>query len=445
MSPTMFLFAAAGVCLGLNDVWRLPALVMEHGSFWFPLLYLAGVFVIGVPLLVAELALTRLGRSRPAENFGFIMEGSNAAGLWQYAGLVVLVAVFLIISYTTVVASWMTSYAVRAVTGGLEDISLGAARLMFHALITDPERLLGWHTLFVLVLAWVAARGAGNGLGRVSRVLVTVVLALAAALATASLTAYGSGALAAVSPASGPGLTGALVADALSQSFFTLGVCMGAMLILGHYLPGEVRLGKLVAGVVGLDVLFVALSCIAVLPALASEESAGAEGVAFAMETVPMLLSNAPVGRLYLAAFYVLLLLLVATTALVLMELLVAWVGHKTRWPRRKAASAAAIMVWVGGLVALLSFSVLSFDFEFAGEVRSFGLFDVMDILSSQILLPIIGVLMTVFVGWHIARPDFQAAMGWSYAATVLHHMKRYWIPLVVAAILVILVFGRVP
>lgn len=439
------MFAAAGVCLGLNDVWRFPALVMEHGSYWFPVLYLAGVILIGIPLLVAELALTRLGRSRPAENFGFVAAAPEISRLWQYAGIIVLVTVFLILSYTTVIASWMTAYAVRAMTGGLEDISLGAARLMFHSLITDPERLLGWHTLFVLALGWAVSRGVNAGVGRISRVLVIAVFAITAALAVASLYAYaGAETAEPVWPLKGWGLSGALVVDAVTQSFFTLGVCMGAMLILGTYLPVDARVGPLVAGVVGLDFLFVALTCLAVVPGLPAGGGAGAEGVTYAMETVPLLLSGAPFGRIYLGAFYLVLLLLVVTTALVLMELLAAWMIHRTRKPRSSVVTGVAITVWCGGVLAMLSFSALSFDFEFVGEMKNFGLFDLMDILSSQILLPIIGLLMTVFVGWHITRVDFQTAMGWRYFGLVLHHLKRYWLPLGVAAIFFILVFGRV-
>lgn len=443
MSPGLFVFAAAGVSLGLNDVWRFPHLVVEHGSLWFPLLYLAGVALIGVPLLLAELTLVRLGHSRPSDNFGFVVKAPDASRLWQYAGIIVLITVFLILSYTTVVASWMTAYAVRSVTGGLEDISLGTARLLFRSLITDSERLLAWHTLFVLALGWVAARGVNSGIGRVSKYLVAAVFAIVVALGLSSQALFGDG-LASTPEWSLNGSTwsAALVVDAIVQSFFTLGICMGAMMILGTYLPPAARVGPLVLSVVALDILFVALACFAVVPTLAA--GADGEGVAFAVETVPMLLSAAPFGRVFLGAFYILMLLLLMTTALVLMEVLVAWWMEKTKKSRISAVLGVAAAVWGGGLLALLSFSVLSFEFEFVGEARNFGLFDMMDILSSRIMLPIIGLLMAVFVGWNITRMDFESAMGWNHAASVLHQLKRYWVPLIVAAILIFQVFGRV-
>lgn len=445
LPPVLFVFAATGVCLGLNDIWRFPFLFLEHGTLWFPLVYLLGVLLIGVPLMIAELALARLGHSHPSVHFGFVLESPDTSRLWQYAGIIVLIAVFLILSYTTVVASWMTSYAARAVTGGLDDISLGASRLMFQSLITDPERLLGWLTLFVLALAWVARRGAVQGTGRIARILVIAVFVVAALLAAASVLDFGEGAERTLSWSLDPsGLSVGLVVDAVTQSFFTLGVCMGAMMILGVYLPADARIGPLVASVVGLDFLFVVLSCTAVLPTLQSGETGGLGGVTYAMETVPLLLSAVPFGRLYLAAFYLLLLLLLTTTAVVLMEVLVAWVGHVVRKSRSVVVSLTATAVWGGGLLSLLSFGALSFDFEFVGEVRNFGLFDVMDILSAQILLPIIGLLMTVFIGWNVARQDFGNAMGWIHTASVLHHLKRYWLPAAMAVIFFILVFGRV-
>ena len=440
----MFVFAAAGVCLGLSDVWRFPYLVLEYDSLWFPLFYLAGVALVGMPLLVAELALARLGHSHPSTNFGFLLQGSRTAGLWQYAGIVVLVTVVLILSYTTVIAGWMMAYTVRSVFGGFHDVSAGVARLMFHSLITDPERLLGWHTLFVLALGWVVARGIGAGVGRFSKWLVLLILVIAAALGALSLRRYGVAGITDLDwTLQWSKLSGRLVVDAVTQSFFTLGVCMGAMMILGTHLTRGARVGPLVLGVVGIDTLFVALACAGILPVLAAGEP-GTEGVSFAVETIPVALSSVALGRLYLTVFYVLLFLLVATTALVLMEFLVSWIAERTGKSRLSATVLASVVAWIGGLLALLSFSSFSFEFQFMGIEKHFGLFDVMDILSAQILLPLIGMLMTVFVGWKIDRDTFVAATGWGRAASLLHVLKRYLVPIAVGGIFVALVFGPV-
>ncbi|MGA8261721.1 MAG: sodium-dependent transporter [Arenicellales bacterium] len=443
ISPALFVFAAAGVCLGLSDVWRVPSLLLKYDSLWFPLVYLAAVVLVGMPLLVAELALARLGHSHPSTNFGFLVKDTKGGGLWQYAGIVVLITVILILFYTTVVAGLMMAYSARAAVGEFHEISPGVARLMFQSLITDPERLLGWHTLFVLALGWVAGRGLEEGLGRVSRGLVLAIFAIAAALVGLAFYRYGASGLAGLHwTVHGSQLSVPMVLDAVTQAFFTLGVCMGAMMILGTHLSPRARLGPLVLGVVGLDTLFVVLACVAVLPVLL-DQKVDTEGISFAMETVPMALSGSLAGRWCLTAFYVLLFMLVATTALVLMEFLVCWIGEKTGRSRSSAAHLAAVVVWVGGLLALLSFSAFSFNFEFVGKEKHFGLFDVMDILSARILLPVIGLLMTVFVGWRIDRDTFAAATGWGHAAVVLHVLKRYLVPVAVAAVFAALVFGR--
>lgn len=445
LSPGLALFAAVGVCLGLNDVWRLPALVLEHGSLWFPVLYLAVVLLVGLPLMTGELALARLGCSHPAGSFGFHGRRDSGHLLWPYAGIVVLTAVFLILCYSVVVAAWMMAYAARAAGGALAGASVGAVQVIFQSVITDAERLMGWYTLFVLALAGAAARGVHAGLGRLSLYLVAAVFVLVAASGAVVLHHQGAGALVAMDWSfDQAALSGALVRDAVVQAFFTLGVCMGAMLLLGGYLPANARLGSLAAGVVALDVLFVALACVLVMPLVAGGEGAVPRGVTFAMETLPLLMAQMPGGRVFLAAFYVMLLLLVATTALVLMEVLVAWWSHRRGCPRSSAVTVVSVAVWSGGLLALLSFSMLSFRFDFLGDEKNFGLFDVMDILSSQILLPIIGILMAVFVGWHIDRTDFAGVVGWGRGAAVVHFLKRYLVPLVVAAVLLILVFGRV-
>ena len=443
ISPALFVFAATGVCLGLSDVWRVPSLLLKYDSPWFPLIYLAAVVLVGMPLLVAELALARLGHSHPSTNFGFLAKDTKAGALWQYAGIVVVITVVLILFYTTVVAGLMMAYSVRAALGEFREFSPGVARLTFQSLITDPERLLGWHTLFVLALGWMAGRGVEEGVGRFSKRLVLAIFAIAAALVGLSLYRYGAGGLGELDlTAHWSQLSLPMVLDAVTQAFFTLGVCMGAMMILGTHLSPDTRLGPLVLGVVGLDTVFVILACTAVLPVLLSQQ-VDTEGIAFAVETVPMALAGSLPGRWCLTAFYVLLFMLVATTALVLMEFLVCWVREKTGRTRSSAASLAAVVVWVGGLLALLSFSAFSFDFEFIGKEKHFGLFDVMDILSARILLPLIGLLMTVFVGWKIDRATFAAATGWGYAAFVLHLLKRYLVPIAVGAVFASLVFGR--
>ena len=445
ISSRLFVFAAAGVCLGLSDVWRFPYLLLEHGSAWFPILYLLAVILVGTPLLVAELALARLGHSHPSTNFGFLVKEDGGNPLWQYAGIVVLLAVFLILCYTTVVAGWMMAYAVRAAVGGLEAVSAGAARLVFQSLVTDPERLLGWHTLFLLGLGWVVAKGVEAGVGRYARGMVIAIFAIAIGLCGLSLFERGLEPLRALYEAvQASGLSLGLLSDALVQAFFTLGVCMGAIMILGTHLSPGARVVPLVLSVVLLDVLFVALASVTMMPVLLDVE-VPTEGISLAVETVPVAVSSGgALGRAQLAAFYVMLLLLVSTTALVLMEFLVSWIGEKTGKARSAATAIASIAVWFGGLLALLSFSAFSFSFEFAGRQKNFGLFDVMDILSSHILLPVIGLLMAVFVGWNIDRETFQSAIGWQRTASMLHHLKRYLVPTILAAIFIILVFGQI-
>lgn len=444
LRPRLFLFAAVAVTLGLSDVWRFPLLLAEHASPWFPIIYLAALALIGVPLLVAEIALALLGRSRPAVNFGFRVDGTAASPLWQYSGIIVLGAVCLILSYASVVAAWTLAYGIRALGGGLDDMSTGAARLLFQSLIGDPERLLGWHTLFMVGLGWISAREPNAGVGRFSRLMVIAIFTLGALLAALSLYHFGLSPLAAVDwSGHWRTLSGALVLDALTQAFFTLGVCMGAMLILGHHLPPATRIGPLALGIVLADILFVALGTLGVLPLLLSAQTMEG-GVVLAVELVPQLLAGLPLAGVALGGFYLLLFLLIASTALVLMELLVAWLSARTARPRATIAPLAAAGVWCGGVLALLSFSVLAFEFEFVGEARRFGLFDMMDILSSEILLPIFGLLMAVFVGWHIDRDTFASALGPRRAAVTLQFLKRYLVPVAMAVVFVALVFGRV-
>lgn len=444
ITPRFFVYAAAGVCVGLSDVWRFPVLLAEYQTLWFPIVYLAGLLLVGVPLLVAELALGRLGHSHPRANFGFNQPGHGAGPLWQYAGIIVLLAAFLILACATVVASWMLAYAAHSVVGSIGDFSDGMAWTTFYALVTSPERLLGWLTLLVVALGWIAAKDIDAGLGRFARRLVITLLVLGTLLSGLSLWKFGVGAILAVDgPLDWSQLSAGLVLDAVTQSFFTLGVGMGAMMILGHHLRSEVPLVPLVLGVVGIDMLFVGLAFAGIVPLVVSAGSAEG-GIVLAMKTVPQAVSMVPASWLYRGLFYLLLFLLVIPTALVLMELLVAWLSEKTGKPRAMTAPVVAVAVWIGGVVAQLSFGSLAFDFEFVGQNKNFGLFDVMDILGSRILIPIIGLLMAIFVGWNIDKHAFAATVGNAWLASLFRALLRYVVPIVVGVIFIRLVFGEV-
>lgn len=407
-SPWVFVLAASGAAIGFNNIWQFPQLVAQHGGGAFLLVYLFWVLLIGVPLLAAEIALGRAGRASPIGSLRHLAERARADPNWTMVGALAVLASFLTFSYLSVVGAWTLAYWLRAAVGTLSGLTSDGLSSLFTAFVKDPEKQLFWHALFLGATLLVSARGLRRGLEPVIRYAMPLLFALFFALLGYAL---GLGdplaSLAPVFALDFTRLTADGVLHAASHAFFSLGLGLGVMLMYGAYLQAQTppAAGRLAAAVAAADTLAGVVATAVVFAVLAAGQVAPAAGPALIFQAMPLAFDHVPLGWLFSTLFYALLAIAAWQSALALAEPVIAWLTERFAWSRARAALAVGLGAWVLGLAVILSFNYWAFAFKFFGMLKTLGFFDVLQIATAELMLPLTGILVALFAGWAM-RPD---------------------------------------
>lgn len=444
-SCTAFFLAATGCVLGLGDVWNYAYLQGQRGGSAFLAVYLASLLLLAVPILIAELAIGRRGGLNPIHTFQHLTQEAEASVLWKSAGWIAVATAFLVLCYYSVIAGWLVAYGFRSAIGSFRILTPDAARYIFQQFVSDPEKLLAWHSVIIAMTVGVSVGGPRRGLENFMKWAVPAMAALLLALVVYAAVFGDLRAAARWLFEFNPGaFSRPMVMEAMGQAFYTLSIGLGALLVYGAYLRHDAPLGRVTGMVVIADVSFSLFSALVVAAVLFVQKMEVTSGPALVFQSLPVAFGHLPYGALFGTLFFVLLLLAAWTSAVALMEPVVAWLTDTFRFQRATAAVAAGGAAWTVGLLPVISFGSWSFEFNFLGERRANGFFDVLDILTADILLPVSAIIMSFFVGWAMKSEQIRAELN---APAPLFHAWRFLTriisPLLVAAVLVRLLFGR--
>ena len=396
----MFILAATGSAVGLGNIWKFPYITGEHGGGAFVLIYLVCIAIIGIPIMMAEVLIGRRGRQSPVNTLRALAKEENACEFWWFLGFIGVIAGLLIISFYSVIAGWALAYVVRTASGVFEGVTGEGAASIFGTLVSDPERLLAWHTIFMVVTTVVVARGVRSGLEQAVRVLMPLLFLLLLILLgyAAASGEFARGFEFLFKPDFGA-ITAGGVLIAMGHAFFTLSLGMGAIMMTSVAIALMDTLVALVAGLVIFPIVF------------ANGLQAGA-GPGLIFQTLPIAFGQMPWGSYFGTLFFVLLSFAAWTSAISLIEPAVAWLVENLELQRARAATAIGLLSWLLGIVTVLSFSHWAFEFDFGGEVKQNGFFDVLDILTSSIMLPLGGLAIALFAGRVMSRQSVVAELG---------------------------------
>ncbi len=429
-SPIMFVLVTTGAVVGLGNFWRFPSLAAEFGGGAYLSAYLLFIVVIGFPLMLAEVTLGRSARKNSVQ--GLRELGHRGGAPWFLAALLGMLGALCVLAMYSVVAGWSMAYMVRTASGVFEGVTAEGARSIFDSFISDPEKLLGWHTLFVVITTTVTARGIRSGLEPWLRIMMPAqaLLLLLLLFHAWQLEAFEKAFEVVFSMEFEKLSVGALLA-ALSQAFFTLSLGMGVIMIYGSYLPEGVSVTGSVVSVLAFDLLATLLAAMVLLSLLMNGGLSMAEGPALIFQALPVVLGDMSGGAVLGSLFFLMLLLVAWSSGLSLMEPAVAWLCERFGIGRGWSAAAVGVAVWILGLGVMMSFSDWSFTFSIAGVKGDNGLFDVLDFLTAAVLLPVGGIFLSLFAGWVLPREALlaQLALGtmglrWWYL------MTRFVVPL---------------
>lgn len=409
-SRMAFILAVTGSAVGLGNIWKFPYIAGQNGGGAFVLVYLVCVVVIGMPVMMSEILIGRRGRRNPVATMQLLGEEEGSSSKWSWVGGMGVVAGILILSYYSVIAGWTLAYIVKSATGVFAGATAAAVGAEFDGFVGDWRQVGLTHTVFMALAIFVVARGVERGLEQAVRFMVPALLILMLVLLAYSINSgfFGQGVAFMFTPDFDK-LTWGSVLAALGQAFFTLSIGMGAVMAYGAYLPEETSITGASAAVVTADTSIAILAGLAIFPLVFANGLTPADGPGLVFNTLPLAFGQMAGGVFFSTIFFVLLAFAAWTSAIGLMEPAVAWIVEKHNRTRAQATIMVGLLIWLVGLGSVLSFNVLADTKFLAGTI-----FANVDYLTSNIMLPLGGLLITIFAGWVMCRNSTSDELGTS-------------------------------
>ena len=432
-----FILSTIGSAIGLGSIWKFPYEVGSNGGGAFLFFYILGLVLVVVPLMLLEFAMGRHGRSDAVGSIAVVASASGASKGWRLIGALGILTSYLILSFYSVIGGWALYYLISTLQEGLVGGTAVAAQARFDAMLASPWVMTSYHLTFMAMVAAVVARGIANGIEAACKVLMPILIVLIVILAVYSMSEGDIGSalrfLFAIQPTS---FSAGVALDALGLGFFSIGVGLSVMITYGSYAASNVDLRQVaVATIVG-DTLVSCLAGLAVFPIVFAEKLDPASGPGLMFVTLPLAFARLPLGTPAALTFFLLLVIAALASAVSLLELPTAFLQTRLSWPRPRATVFAASTCAALGLVSILSFNLWA-DWHPLGAIglEKATAFDLLDELTSNVLLPITGFGLAVFGGWVMA-PELLAGelhLG-RFGTAVLRGLLRFVIPASVAA-----------
>lgn len=415
-SRLVFILAATGSAVGLGNIWRFPYVAGENGGGAFVLVYLLCIALIGIPIMMAEVLLGRAGRQSPINTMGQLVRRSGANRAWVYGvGWLGALTGFLILSYYSVFAGMAMHYITVMGTASMTDASREAAEGVFASLVGSGPLLVFWHSLFMVIVVLIVARGVKKGLERAVKLLMPgLFLLMLVLVGYAMTTGHFLDGMAFMFSFQFDKMSWAGVLEAMGQAFFTLSLGMAAIMTYGAYLPDNARISSTVATIASLDTLVAILAGMAVFPVVFANGLDPEAGPGLVFVVLPLAFGKIAVGQLIGVLFFVLLTFAAITSAISLIEPAVAFLIERLKQTRLMAASLVGMIAWTVGLGSAFSFNIWS-AYKFA-DMTFLGF---LDHLTNNIMLPLGGALIAIFCGWVLSqetcREQLRMSKEWQY------------------------------
>ena len=401
-------FATLGSAVGLGNIWKVPYLTGSNGGGAFLLIYVLCVALVGIPIMVCEFYIGRKSRKNAVGAF----EELKAAKGWKSIGFIGVVSAFLIMFFYSCVAGWVYSYVFKAIKGDFAGVTSATSSAKFMSTLVGPMPPLIWQFIVLAVVSLVLLAGVKNGIERITKTLMPVLFILILICDVTALTLPGaSQGLKFLFHVDFSQINGAVILTALGLAFFKLSLGMGIMITYGSYFTQNNNMIATSVRVALSDSLVSILAGIAIFPAVFSFGMKPSEGAGLLFKTIPLVFSKMPFGNILLVAFF-LLTAIAATTAMISnVQVPVAYFTEEKGMGRKSAVLLTTGIMMSIGILATLSAhpsSVLG-NIHILGQK---GFFDSFDYLSSNILLPVGGLLTAIFVGYFVKKEDFKLELS---------------------------------
>ena len=391
---------ATGSSVGLGNIWRFPYVAGDNGGGAFLVIYILCVILMGLPLMIAEFSVGR------ASHLNAVGAYRALDRRWSFLGYNGVLAAFLILGFYFVVSGWTAEYMVHSVTGSLAQYTTAAEyESVFTNFISNPWRPILYTVLFALATHFVIALGVQKGIERSAKVLMPLLFVVLIALSIHSL----------LMPGGGEGLrfffkpdfskvTPSTVLVALGQAFFSLSIGIGTMVTYASYFKPETNLRHTALNVTILDTLVAVLAGVVIFPAVFSAGIEPTSGRALVFITLPSIFNSMPLSMVWSSIFFLLLAVAALTSTISLHEVVTVYLHEEWHLSRKAAA-----WLTTAATAALASLASLSLGVLGSWKVCGLSLFDSLDFLTANILLPAGGLFTCIFVGWKLDHHILKA------------------------------------
>jgi NSS family neurotransmitter:Na+ symporter len=425
--------AAAGSAVGLGNIWKFPYIAGIYGGAAFLFVYLGFILAIGIPVMLSELIIGRSSKRNAFGAFKALAPGTS----WRYIGILGVSAAFLILSFYGVVAGWSVHYVILSLQDGFTSKSPEEIASLFVAFTEAPVQPVLYQLIFMLLTGAIVIVGIKKGIEKYTKILMPLLVLILLVLCVKSLSLEGASAgLDFLFKPDFSKLTGDGILSALGHAFFTLSLGMGTLITYGSYINNENNLVRTVINVTIADTVIAIMAGIAIFPAVFAFniEPSGGPGLIFI--TLPNVFHQMPGGYVFSILFFILLTVAALTSSISILEVVVAYFKEEFKMGRKASTVLATILISLLGVLCSLSMGVFS-------SYSLFGLnfFDLMDWISANLLLPIGGLFIAIFVGWIYGRKKVQEeiAKGGNLSGallTVFMFLVKFIAPIAIAIVL---------
>ena len=397
------ILASAGSAVGLGNIWRFPYETGNHGGAAFILIYLGCIFLLGLPIMIAEFLIGRRSRANTARAYQKLAPGTH----WRWVGRMGVLAGFLILSYYAVVAGWTLEYIFEAATNGFAGKTSGEFISSFQQFSSSPWRPVVWLVAFLLITHFIIVKGVEKGIEKSSKIMMPTLFIIILILVVCSVTLPGAGAgIEFLLKPDFSKVDGNVFLSAMGQAFFSLSLGMGCLITYSSYFGKDTNMQATAWQVTIINTLVAVLAGIMIFPAVFSFGITPSAGAELVFITLPNVFGQLPLSGLWSCIFYILLAMAALTSTISLHEVATAYVLEEFHMTRKKAALIVSLGVFFLGIFSSLSFGVMK-----GFTVGGLAFFDALDYLTAKIMLPLGGMLTCIFVGTRVDKKVLKAEL----------------------------------
>ena len=444
-----FVLASAASAVGLGNIWRFPYLAAKDGGGVFLLVYIILALTFGFTLLISEVAIGRKTRQSAYTAYGAL---NKRAG---WVGVLASAVPFIILPYYALIGGWVLKYFTAFVTG---DALASAEDGYFSGFITAHISPIVFDVVFLAATAFVVYKGVEQGIERLSRILMPVLLFLVIGISIFSLTIEGEGGRTGLEGFAVyviPNFSGMsfktffyIVVDAMGQLFYSISVAMGIMVTYGSYFKSDSNLVKSVNQIEIFDTLVAFLAGIMIIPAVYAflgMEGMQNSGPGLMFIALPKVFAKmGSIGVIVGAVFFLMVLFAALTSSVSVMEAVVSGCIDRFGWSRHKAVALEGCLALVLGVIVCLGYNVFYFEATLPNGVTA-QILDIFDYISNYILMPVVAIGTCILVGWVIKPQTIIAEItrnGEHFARKNLYIVMVKYIAPILLTILLLGAFG---